>query len=80
MLRSEVMTMSLIRRNTSIPIPEIYDYCETSSNETGIPSVLMEFVEGFPVSEIWFRRHGANPKIGTANAHSGYHCGCNVTA
>jgi aminoglycoside phosphotransferase (APT) family kinase protein len=62
MLRSEVMTMSLIRRNTSIPIPEIYDYCESPSNEIGVPYVLMEFVEGFPVSEKWFDDTGPTPK------------------
>ena len=54
MIRSEVMTMSLVRRKTSIPIPEVYDYSEISQNEIGVPYMLMEFAQGVPVTDIWF--------------------------
>ncbi|KAI5783397.1 hypothetical protein FPQ18DRAFT_419358 [Pyronema domesticum] len=62
MLRSEAMTMSFIRRNTSMPVPEIYDYCETSSNKIEVLYLLMEFAEGFSVFEKWFDDTGPTPK------------------
>lgn len=46
--------MSFLRQNTSIPIPEIYDFDETTNNELGVPYILMELAAGFPVSEKWF--------------------------
>jgi len=63
MLFSEIMTMSFIRRNTSIPIPRVYDFCETPSNEIGVPYILMEFAEGFPVYQKWFDDTGPTPKL-----------------
>ncbi|KAA8913791.1 kinase-like domain-containing protein [Sphaerosporella brunnea] len=61
-LYSEIMTTVWIRRNTSIPMPEIYDFCENSNNEIGVPYLLMEFVEGFRVCDIWFDDSGPTPK------------------
>jgi len=60
-IRSDAMTMSFIRQNTNIPIPEIFDFDETVDNEIGAPYMMMEFVEGKPVSELWFDDTGPTP-------------------
>jgi hypothetical protein len=60
-LRSEVYTMAFLRCNTSIPIPETYDFDETIDNEIGAPYVVMEFVEGLSVDELWFDHTGPTP-------------------
>jgi hypothetical protein len=61
LIRSEAMTMSFLRANTSIPIPKIHAFDETTGNELGVPYILMDFVEGFPVSEKWFDNTGPTP-------------------
>ena len=53
--------MSFLHENTSIPIPQIYAFDETTSNELGVPYILMDSVEGFPVSEKWFDTTGPTP-------------------
>lgn len=60
-LRSDAMTMSFLRQNTSLPIPEIFDFDETINNEIGAPYILMSFAEGIPVSELWFDATGPTP-------------------
>lgn len=61
LLRPEVMTMQFIQKLTSIPIPEVYDYDETIFNEIGTPYIIMEFIEGYPVCEMWFDLTGPTP-------------------
>lgn len=48
------MTMGFIRSNTTIPIPEVITFDETTNNEISAPYIIMKFVEGSPVSEKWF--------------------------
>src|SRR5579859_2450454 len=60
-IRSEAYTMAYLRRNTSIPIPEIHGFDETTSNEVGAPYIMMEFVNGFSVDELWFDETGPTP-------------------
>ena len=61
LIRSEAMTMSFLRENTSIPIPKIHAFDETTNNEVGVPYILMDSVEGFQVSEKWFDNTGPTP-------------------
>ena len=61
LIRSEAMTMSFIRQNTSIPVPEIYDFDETSSNEINAPYILMEFMSGSLLINMWFNTTGPTP-------------------
>ena len=51
-LCSEAFTMTFLRRNTTIPIPEIFDFDETTENEIGAPYLFMEYVEGLPLYEM----------------------------
>ncbi|EEU33558.1 uncharacterized protein NECHADRAFT_56498 [Fusarium vanettenii 77-13-4] len=50
---SEVATMDYIRRNSSIPVPEIVAYASSASNELGFEWILMERVRGVPLEQVW---------------------------
>ncbi|KAL1675240.1 kinase-like domain-containing protein [Schizophyllum commune] len=49
---SEVATIEYLRAR-GIPTPKIYGYSPGSDNAAGTPYILMEFVEGTKLSEIW---------------------------
>lgn len=61
LLLSEIETMSFIRENTFIPMPEIYDFNDSVNNPLGVPYILMEAINGFPVSKVWFDDSGPTP-------------------
>ncbi|KAI1799757.1 kinase-like protein [Daldinia bambusicola] len=54
-LESQVATMRFVAQNTSIPVPEVYDFDTSDDNVIGTPYVCMSFVPGTPVSQIWIR-------------------------
>ena len=58
-LESEALTMWLIRRSTSIPVPEVYAFDSFVNNEIGCPYILMEFVEGMTLQPGWYH----SPKV-----------------
>lgn len=45
--------MNFLRRK-GLPIPEVYAYSYTSENQAGTEYMLMEYVEGTDLSEVWF--------------------------
>ncbi|KAF2459141.1 kinase-like domain-containing protein [Lineolata rhizophorae] len=49
---SEVATIEYLR-SRGIPAPEIYGYSADSDNAAGTPYILMEFVQGAKLSEVW---------------------------
>lgn len=51
---SQVGTMQFIRRNTTIPLPEIYAFNTSMDDTIGTPYVAMSFIEGEPVYSVWF--------------------------
>ena len=53
-LTSEAFTMRLIRHETTIPVPEIFVFDASLENELGCPFILMEFIHGKPLHEVWF--------------------------
>ena len=53
-LTSEVLTMQLLKRQTTIPIPEVYAYSNSSDNEIKCPFIMMEYIDGIPLNECWF--------------------------
>lgn len=53
-LESEAQTMRLIRRKTTIPIPEVYAFNASINNELGCPFILMEKVPGENLYRGWF--------------------------
>jgi hypothetical protein len=48
-VRSEALIMRLIRRETSIPILEVFAFDTSLDNELGCPYNLMSFVEVIPL-------------------------------
>ena len=50
---SEVATMDFLR-SKGLPIAEIYAYSFTSENEAGTEYILMEYMEGIDLNEVWF--------------------------
>ena len=53
-LTSEAFTMRLIRRETTIPVPEVYAFDASLDNELGCPFILMELIHGKPLQDVWF--------------------------
>ncbi|KAI1935879.1 hypothetical protein LOZ52_003271 [Ophidiomyces ophidiicola] len=52
-LRGEIAVMKLVRRNTSIPVPEIITYGSAAENPTGLgPSIIMTWLEGVRMKEL----------------------------
>lgn len=50
---SEVATMALLR-SLGLPIPEVHGYSPTPDNAAGTEYILMEFVQGTNLDDIWF--------------------------
>lgn len=53
-LRSEALTVDLLRRNTTIPLPRVFGFEEDCKNELECPFIIMEFTQGKPLSEFWY--------------------------
>ena len=49
---SEVATIEYLR-SRGIPAPQIYGYSTDSDNAAGTPYILMEFIQGSKLSEVW---------------------------
>lgn len=54
-LTSEAMTMRLLKRQTSIPVPEVYSFDASLDNAVKCPFIMMECLEGQPLHELWFQ-------------------------
>ncbi|KAL2012719.1 hypothetical protein VTN00DRAFT_244 [Thermoascus crustaceus] len=55
-LTSEALTMRLLKRETTIPVPEVYHFDATLDNSLCVPFILMEYIAGVPLYECWFNR------------------------
>lgn len=53
-LKSEAMTMRLLKRDTGIPVPEVFGFDASFDNALDSPFILMEFIQGIPLYEWWF--------------------------
>lgn len=53
-LSSEALTMQLLRRETTIPVPEVFAFDATLNNELGCPFILMRFIPGMSLYNCWF--------------------------
>ena len=58
---SQALTMRLLSKETTIPIPEVYAFDAASTNEIGAPYILMSFIPGDTVSSKWFDETGPTP-------------------
>ncbi|EFR00333.1 serine/threonine protein kinase [Nannizzia gypsea CBS 118893] len=55
-LRSEALTMRLLKRETTVPVPEVYHFEDSCDNKLSCPFILMEYVAGLPLYEVWFNQ------------------------
>lgn len=53
-IRSQVTALRLIKRETTIPVPDIYAFDVTCDNEIGAPYICMSFMPGVQASKAWF--------------------------
>ena len=52
-VESDVATTEFVRSSTNIPVPVIYAFDSSSANKLGFEWILMEKVNGRPLSKIW---------------------------
>ncbi|KAI1126050.1 kinase-like domain-containing protein [Nemania abortiva] len=50
---SEVATMSYLRKNTSIPVPNVLDWSDNPNNPIGTEYIIMDHVPGVQLRRIW---------------------------
>lgn len=55
-LRSEALSMRLIRRETSVPVPQVLAFNAALENEIGCPFILMSFIQGMSLYDCWFNK------------------------
>ncbi|KAL4931301.1 uncharacterized protein BDV17DRAFT_14505 [Aspergillus undulatus] len=48
--------MRLIKGETTVPLPEVYDFDDSYDNVLDCPFILMEYVDGRSLYEAWFDR------------------------
>ncbi|KAB8356386.1 hypothetical protein FH972_023969 [Carpinus fangiana] len=53
-LTSEALTMRLLCRETTIPVPQIFEFSADLHDEIGVPFILMEWIDGCSLDEVWF--------------------------
>ncbi|KAK6834432.1 hypothetical protein PG987_009126 [Apiospora arundinis] len=51
--RGEISTLRFVRENTTIPVPKIIAYDDTSNNKIGFEWILMEFISGQSLYYRW---------------------------
>ncbi|KAE8307742.1 hypothetical protein BDV41DRAFT_568800 [Aspergillus transmontanensis] len=59
-IRSEALAMRLLRRETTIPVPDVHAFSDTCDNELNCPFILIDHVEGVSLYKVWF--DNASPK------------------
>ncbi|KAK7419039.1 hypothetical protein QQX98_003541 [Neonectria punicea] len=53
-LTAEANTMRILKRETTIPLPQVFDFSSTTDNKLGCPYILMSFISGRPLQDVWF--------------------------
>jgi hypothetical protein len=51
-LSSEPLTMQLLRRETTIPLPQIFTFDNSCDNKLNCPFILMNFISGKPLYDV----------------------------
>ncbi|RJE18339.1 hypothetical protein PHISCL_09328 [Aspergillus sclerotialis] len=60
-LVSQALTMRLVRKKTTIPVPEVYAVDSSSSNLIGAPYIAISYIHGHSVYSKWFDETGPTP-------------------
>lgn len=59
-LTSEALTMRLLKRETTVLVPEVYSFDASFDNHINCPFILMEFMAGIPLYDCWFDKEASN--------------------
>jgi hypothetical protein len=62
-LTSEARTMQLLKHETKIPLPDVFDFSSTIENELRCPYIIMSFIRGVSLYDVWFERNPGNPDV-----------------
>lgn len=64
-LASEANTMRMLKRQTTIPLPDVLDFSPTTQNNMQCPYIMMAFISGVSLYNVWFGHHlnGARPEM-----------------
>ena len=68
---SEYRTLQLIKKNTSIPVPEVLHY-DTSCAYAGAPYALISCVEGTPLADLWMHDLPETNRLKVLSEIAGY--------
>ncbi|KAF2271256.1 uncharacterized protein EI97DRAFT_497351 [Westerdykella ornata] len=68
LLASEAATLKYIKKHSSIPVPEVFYYSCTKSNEVGVPFILMSKAPGSVLSTRWQAELPGMPNDDTKSA------------
>lgn len=52
--------MHLLKRETTIPLPDVLDFSATTDNTIGCPYILMTFISEMPLYNVWFGHRLSN--------------------
>ncbi|KAI0636658.1 protein kinase subdomain-containing protein PKL CAK Fmp29 [Trametes polyzona] len=55
---SEAATLSFLRSEAGLPVPEVYGYSPSAENAARTEYIFMEYVEGVNLGDIWFGLEG----------------------
>ena len=55
-IASEAQTMRMLKKETSIPVPTVYAFDTSSENPLSAPFILMEKLDGRPLTDLWFNQ------------------------
>ncbi|KAI1758760.1 hypothetical protein GGR53DRAFT_472028 [Hypoxylon sp. FL1150] len=61
-MRTEALTLNLLKTQTSVPVPEIIDADSSPHNDVHVPYLIMEYVEGRSLDRVWFGKRGDDKK------------------
>lgn len=56
-LISEVKTMKMLKRETTIPVPDVIEFSSKTQNSTGCPYIIMSHVSGRSLYDVWVGDH-----------------------
>lgn len=56
-LASEANTMRILKRQTTIPLPDVLDFSPTTKNDLQCPYIMMTFIPGISLYDMWFGHH-----------------------
>lgn len=67
-LASEANTMRLLKRETTIPLPDVLDFSSTTENTLRCPYIIMSFISGTLLYNVWFGHRLNGVSLDTTSA------------